>query len=207
MNAVAVILAAGQPKNLAHPKALFEHEGGRSFLKSLASTFNKAGAVPLAVIGSGAAEVRAQHPDVELVEHPGWAEGLWGSVKAGVEEALGRDAELIALHPVDQPAIRASTLTTLLKRAGAEDGPGVMPEFESVPGLPLILTPEGARRLLELDRVSTLQAADAALMLTRVQVKDPGVLVNINSPEVYERLFGSAPRLAPPPRKRGKKTA
>ncbi len=30
-------------------------------------------------------------------------------------------------------------------------------------------------------------------------------MVNINSPEVYERLFGEKPKLAPPPKKRGKK--
>lgn len=205
MNAVAVILAAGQPKHLPHAKALLEHEGGRSFLKSLASTFNKAGAAPFAVIGNAAESVRTQHPELELIEHEGWADGVLASVKAGVKEALDREADVIAVHPVDQPAIRASTLTNLLKKAG--DGPGIVPEFEGVPGLPLVLTRAGAQKLLKLNGIATLQAAAAALGLTRVGVKDPGVLVNINTPEVYQRLFGSEPKLAPPPKKRGKKSA
>jgi molybdenum cofactor cytidylyltransferase len=33
------------------------------------------------------------------------------------------------------------------------------------------------------------------------------VVVNINTPETYERLFGTAPKLAPPPKRRAKKGA
>ena len=31
-------------------------------------------------------------------------------------------------------------------------------------------------------------------------------MVNINTPETYERLFGTAPKLAPPPKRRVKKS-
>jgi molybdenum cofactor cytidylyltransferase len=52
-----------------------------------------------------------------------------------------------------------------------------------------------------------LDAALQSLKLRRVSVKDPGVVVNINTPETYERLFGSAPKLAPPPKRRPKKSS
>ena len=53
---------------MGHPKALIEHEGGRSFLQSLASTFGKAGCAVLGVVGKDSEAVREQHPTLMLVE-------------------------------------------------------------------------------------------------------------------------------------------
>jgi len=204
MTAVAVILAAGEAPKLQHPKALLEHEGGKSFLQSLASTFGKAGCAVIGVVGKDAERVRAQHPAVHLVEAEKWQDSLLATVQAGIRAALEDEAEAVLLHPVDMPALRASTLKSLLKGAG--EGNGLRPEFEGALGWPLVLSRAGAEALLKAGGKS-LDSAVNALSLRRVSVKDPGVVVNINTPEVYERLFGSAPKLAPPPKKRGKKTA
>ena len=68
MKAVAIILAAGEARRMAHPKALIEHEGGKSFLQSLASTFGKAGCSVIGVVGKDSEAVREQHPGLEMVE-------------------------------------------------------------------------------------------------------------------------------------------
>lgn len=203
MKAVAIILAAGEARRMAHPKALIEHEGGRSFLQSLASTFGKAGCAILGVIGKDAEAVREQHPSLMLVESPRWQEGPMASIKAGLEAALEEGAELVLLHPVDMPAVRASTLKTLLKVMGDSDE-GLRPEFEGAPGFPVVLSRAVAERLLG-SNVAQLEAALQGVKLRRAPVKDPGVVVNINTPETYERLFGMPPRLAPPPKRRAKK--
>ena len=202
MNAVAVLLAAGEAKRMGHPKALIEHEGGRSFLQSLASTFGKAGCRVLGVVGRDAEAVRAQHPAVELVDAPAWQEGVLATIKAGLRAALDEGADAVLVHPVDMPTLRATTLKSLLK--STPDGTGLRPEFEGAPGFPLILSRQGAEQLLAAQG-STLEPALQALALKRVTVKDPGVVVNINSPDIYERLFGSAPKLAPPPKRRARK--
>jgi molybdenum cofactor cytidylyltransferase len=202
MNAVAVILAAGEAKRMGHPKALIEHEGGRSFLQSLASTFGKAGCSVMGLVGKDADAVRAQHPAVHLVDAEGWQEGPLATVKAGLRAALEEGADVVLVHPVDMPTLRATTLKTLLK--SAPDGTGLRPEFEGAPGFPLILSRQGAQQLLSAAG-ATLEPAVGALGLKRVTVKDPGVVVNINAPDVYERLFGSAPKLAPPPKRRARK--
>jgi molybdenum cofactor cytidylyltransferase len=202
MDAVAVILAAGAPRSLEHPKALLQHDAGKSFLQSLASTFGKAGCRVLGVVGHEAERVRAQHPAIELVEAERWAEGVLASAQAGVRTALAAGAELVLLHPVDMPAVRASTIKSLLKKA--ETGTGVRPEFEGAPGSPLVLTRGGAEGLLEASD-ERLDAALDRLELRRIAVKDPGVVVNIHTKEIYERLFGTAPKLAPPPKRRGKR--
>ena len=202
MNAVAVILAAGEAKRMGHPKALIEHEGGRSFLQSLSSTFGKAGCRVLGVVGRDADAVRAQHPAVELVDAPAWQEGVLATIKAGLRAALDEGADAVLVHPVDMPTLRATTLKSLLK--STPDGTGLRPEFEGAPGFPLILSRQGAQQLLAAQG-GTLEPALGTLALKRVTVKDPGVVVNINAPDVYERLFGSAPKLAPPPKRRTRK--
>lgn len=205
MKAVAIILAAGEARRMAHPKALIEHEGGRSFLQSLASTFGKAGCAVMGVVGRDGEAVREQHPSLLLVDSPRWQDSPMASIKAGLAAALEEGAEVVLLHPVDMPAVRASTLKSLLKAMGESDE-GLRPEFEGVPGFPVLLSRAVAERLVDASAMQ-LDVALQAVKLRKVSVKDPGVLVNINTPETYERLFGTQPKLAPPPKRRGKKTA
>jgi len=205
MKAVAIILAAGEARRMAHPKAMIEHEGGKSFLQSLASTFGKAGCSVLAVVGKDSEAVREQHPGLDMVEAERWQEGPLASVKAGLEAALEAEADVVLLHPVDMPALRASTLKSLLKMVGDTDEL-IRPEFEGAPGWPLVLSRAAVERLRNADGTQ-LEPALSGLKARRVPVKDPGVVVNINTPETYERLFGTAPKLAPPPRRRGKRGA
>lgn len=205
MKAVAIILASGEARRMGYPKALIEHEAGKSFLQSLASTFGKAGCKVLGVIGKDAEAVREQHPALVLVESERWQEGQMYSVRAGLEAALAEEADVVLVHPVDMPALRASTLKSLLQglREGEE---GLRPEFEGAPGYPLVLSRQAVERLRRTDSAPTqLEAAAQGLSLRRVPVKDPGVLVNINTPETYMRLFGTEPRPAPPPKRRAKK--
>ncbi|HEX8819468.1 MAG TPA: nucleotidyltransferase family protein [Archangium sp.] len=206
MKAVAIILAAGEARRMGHPKALLEHEGGKSFLQSLASTFGKAGCSIIGVIGKDANAVREQHPAIHLVENDGWQDGQLSSVKAGVEAAFEDGADVVLIHPVDMPALRATTLKSLIKSMG-DSLEGLRPEFEGAPGFPIVLSRASAERLRDKDGGETmLEGAIRGLQLRRIPVKDPGVVVNINTPETYERLFGSAPKLAPPPKRRGKKS-
>jgi molybdenum cofactor cytidylyltransferase len=207
MKAVAIILAAGEARRMGHPKALIEHEGGKSFLQSLGSTFGKAGCQVMGIIGKDGAAVREQHPALDLVEAEQWADGPLASIKAGISAALEEGADLVLIHPVDMPAVRASTLKSLIKAMG-DSAEGLRPEFEGAAGFPLVLSRAAAERVRDMAETQ-LEPALQAMKLRRIAVKDPGVVVNINTPETYERLFGSPPKLAPPPKRRvgGKKGA
>lgn len=216
MKAVAIILAAGKSRRMSHPKANIEHEGGRSFLQSLASTFLKAGCGVLGVVGSDAAMVREQHPSLMLVTSEHWEKSFLASVKAGLEAALreARDSDpegtvAVLVHPVDMPALRVNTVKSMLKEMERGDPKGVLalrPEYESAKGWPLVLSQAAAEKLLQAEG-EDLEMALKALNPRPVSVKDPGVIVNINTPEAYERVFGKAPILAPPPKRRGVKRA
>ncbi len=205
MKAVAIILAAGEARRMGYPKALIEHEGGRSFLQSLTSTFGKAGCAVIGVIGKDAPAVREQHPSLNLVESERWEDSQLASVKTGLEAALAEGADVILLQPVDMPALRASTLKSLIKALG-DSTEGLRPEFEGAAGYPVVLSRPAAERLRGKDSGETqLEGALRDFQIRRIAVKDPGVVVNINTPDTYERLFGTPPKLAPPPRRRAKK--
>ncbi|MFY1829531.1 nucleotidyltransferase family protein [Myxococcus fulvus] len=197
MKAVAIILAAGEARRMAHPKALILHEGDKSFLQSLASTFVKAGCQVLGVVGKDAEAIRKQHPGMDLRESEQWRDSQMASVKTGLDAALAEGADVVVLHPVDMPALRTNTVKSMLKLMGdAEEM--LRPEFEGAPGWPVMMSRGMAERLRAADG-EQLEVVLKSLRVRRVPMKDPGVLVNINAPETYERLFGSAPQLAPPP--------
>jgi molybdenum cofactor cytidylyltransferase len=197
---VAVILAAGEGKRMGVPKALLEHEKGRTFLDQLQSTFTKAGCRVITVVGKHAEDIRAHHPGANLVENPDWERGQFSSIKAGLKSALSNGANLILVHPVDMPMIRASTVSSLLMAIGEADG--AVPEFEGAPGHPLALTRAAADKVLGMTDVEHMEAAQKRLVLRRMKTKDPAVMVNLNTPEVYERILGTAPHLAPARKRR-----
>ncbi|HZA15215.1 MAG TPA: NTP transferase domain-containing protein [Myxococcaceae bacterium] len=192
MKRVAVILATRDEANL-------EYEKGRSFLRWLSSTFSKAGCDPLGVVRGTDADVRERHPDAYLVEVTNGE----NAVRAGIRAALDDGAEAVLLHSVERPAIRSSTIDKLLK--SLEGGDGVVPDFEGAPGQPVVLTRAAAEKLLQLDGEPQVNAIPRRLQLRRVPTRDPGVLVNIDTPDAYERLLGSKPHLAPLPKRRGAK--
>jgi len=201
MKAVAIILAAGEARRMAHPKALILHEGDKSFLQSLASTFGKAGCSVLGVVGKDAEAVREQHPGLDLVESEQWKDSQMASVKVGLDAAMEAGADVVLLHPVDMPAIRATSVKSLLKLMG-EAEEALRPEFEGAPGWPVMLSRAAAERL-RAESGEQLEAVLKNMKVRRVPLKDPGVVVNINTRETYERLFESEPKLAPPPKRRG----
>jgi molybdenum cofactor cytidylyltransferase len=192
MKRVAVILATRDEANL-------EYEKGRSFLRWLSSTFSKAGCEPLGVVRGSDLDVRERHPDAYLVEITNGE----NAVRAGIRAALDDGAEAVLLHSVERPAIRSSTVDKLLK--SLDGGDGVVPDFEGAPGQPVVLTRAAAEKLLQLDGETPINAILRRLQLRRVPTRDPGVLVNIDTPDAYERLLGSKPHLAPLPKRRGSK--
>jgi molybdenum cofactor cytidylyltransferase len=193
---IAIILAGGAGQRMGLPKALLENEKGKSFLGTLVSTFTKAGCRVLVVTGKHTAEILAHHPELESVDNPRWEEGQYSSVRVGLEAALEGEPSAVLLHPVDMPMIRPATVTALLDALDVTVE-GVVPEFEGAPGHPLVLSASAARRVVAMDDVPHLEAAQQRLNMIRLKTRDPAVLVNINSPEVYQRVLGGEPHLAP----------
>ncbi|MFL5318180.1 MAG: NTP transferase domain-containing protein [Myxococcaceae bacterium] len=201
--AVGLVLAAGRGGRIGHPKALLEYDSGKSFLDIVAAAIRKGGADVKVVLGYESEAIRARHPELDFVVNDEWEKGgQFSSVLLGLRSVLEDGCDRVLVHPVDMPAVRASTFAALVKANFTSDG--AVPEFESATGHPLVLSANAAKKVVGMKNVPHLEAAQKELKIERVKVRDPGVVVNFNAPEIYERLLGSAPHLAPPRKKGGR---
>ena len=192
MKATAIILAAGASKRMGLPKALLEADQGRSFLGRLAKIFTEAGLAPLVVLGAHAAQIQAAHPKLPSVLNPNWHDGQLSSVYVGLRAAISQGAGRILVHPVDTPMIASATASQLL--AGLDHSPMLMARCEGKTGHPLGLRRDAAQRLLTCS-ATTLEEGAAILGAGHLEVADPLILDNLNTPEAYLRRFGRNPRV------------
>ncbi len=138
----AVVLAAGASTRLGRPKQLVLHDG-EPLVRRAAQLAHEAGASPVVVVlGARAPEVRAALdglPDLIVVDHEAWAEGMASSLAAGVRALAARDdVDGALLAPCDQPRVGAAELAALLARfaAGASL---VAAEYAGTVGAPAVV--------------------------------------------------------------------
>lgn len=193
LDCLAILLAAGESRRMRVPKALLAYSESETFLQHLVEVFESAGCRTLAVVGAGAEQIARAHPSLELVLNPSWESGQYSSALVGLKEAAARNAQRVLLHPVDTPMLQPSSIRTLL--SGLGQGEAIAPEYRGAPGHPLVLSAEGGRKIAEQKSAPHLEAALRFVELRQISVDDPGVAMNLNTPEEYQRAFGHPPRL------------
>jgi molybdenum cofactor cytidylyltransferase len=132
--------------------------------------------------------------DVQLVHNPNYAVGeMISSVKAGVA-ALSRGPRTCAAFFLvlgDQPGVAAETFTRLID--AWRDNPHarvISPTWNHRRGHPVLFAAAGIDEILDLPPDATLKTyvarhADASI---EVEVDDPAVCADVDTPEQYERL-------------------
>lgn len=189
-----VVLAAGASVRMGRPKALLPY-GGSTFLECILGALDAAGigAVRI-VVGEDAAAIRERFPalvETTLVRNPNPEEGMLSSVRVGVS-ALPEGVEAFLLWPVDHPLVRASTASALVQAWREWNAPVVLPRHRGKRGHPVLFSvgtiPEllsapddrGARHVVEAHAGDRLE----------IEVSDPGIVADIDTPEAYESVFG-----------------
>ncbi len=179
------------------PKALLPWPAtGRPLVLHVTDTLREAGVAPLAVVTGvhhdRIAPVLAAG-DVTVLPNPRHEEGQLSSLLHGLRWAFARagaDWALVTL--VDVPAVRTSTVRTLIAATGHADALAVRPCIEGRHGHPVIWHRDVLPLLESADPaqgarvVMRALAADGAVH--DVDVEDPGVLRDIDTPDDYERL-------------------
>ncbi|HET7226918.1 MAG TPA: NTP transferase domain-containing protein [Candidatus Eisenbacteria bacterium] len=217
-----VVLAAGASARMGSPKAL-AREGRESFLTHGIRTLWSACDDVVVVLGAGAkaiqqrteqeftrlvqrgrlaaefARVRDNVPDqleVHFVTHPTWKRGMFSSVRAGLEAALGRKPEAILVMPVDHPSVRPNTVvalaTAMHQALEAARSPRVrrafsyalVPRMGGRRGHPVALSAALARAITQDAQAENLSDAVKrnARLVGYLDVRDRGVLRNVNRP-------------------------
>ncbi|MGV9278150.1 nucleotidyltransferase family protein [Streptomyces griseosporeus] len=103
-----LVLAAGGGRRLGgRPKALLTHRG-RPLVEHAVAVLRAAGCTRVHVVLGAAADAvreRARLEGCVLVDNPDWAQGMGGSLRAGLDSLAGTGARAALVSLVDQPGI------------------------------------------------------------------------------------------------------
>ena len=196
-NALAlIILTAGKSSRMGEPKALLRF-GNWTCLELAVRNAAAAGiGRVLAVIGHRAEEVRAAHSfmgagvDFQWVLNRSTESEQIDSLKLAVK-TIERDAiEAFLFQPVDYPLVARADYEALVQAHRAHPGPEMVfiPCYGGQRGHP-VLCREGMRRvILDLSTGQTARDAMEAGGIMHVELPNPGILEDMNTPDDYRRL-------------------
>jgi molybdenum cofactor cytidylyltransferase len=196
-----VVLAAGASRRMGTPKAGLRF-AGQTFLAHVITALENGGVGAIAVVaGEAIAAVQAALPAGRastLLRNPAPERGQLSSLKialAHVRQAHP-EAAAIVVALVDHPAVRASTVAALL--AAAESDPTaaiVLPEHAARRGHPVLFGRTVWQELLDtsddLGARAVVRADPGRVRV--VPVDDPGILVDVDTPDDLQALLKAAP--------------
>jgi CTP:molybdopterin cytidylyltransferase MocA len=189
----AIILAAGASSRMnGRPKALLR-AGDHSFVGRILDTLRQAGVCHVAVV------VRPGHDEVmreieaagagPAVVNPRAEAGQLSSLIAGLDalDAPGIEGVLVTL--VDIPLVTAATIRTLVARAERSPAPIVRAAHRGRHGHPVIFARAVFEALRHADPGVGAKAVFREFAVEDVEVDDPGVVEDVDTPGDYQRLF------------------
>lgn len=188
----AIILAAGESKRMGTPKALLKI-GGKTFVRVIIENHRLAGIDNvIVVLGAHAQEIRneLESLNVTIAYNKDFHHGQLSSVHTGMATVKELSPEAIILHPVDHPLIAPETIRLMLEQFAAGSLPVVLPTHLGKRGHPVIFSSKLFPELLSAphDTGARFVVHNHGAEILEVAVDDPGILMNIDTPEAYENL-------------------
>jgi molybdenum cofactor cytidylyltransferase len=198
-----VILAAGESSRMGRDKALLpwpplaagQAPSNNTFLSAAIRSLLLATDFVVVVVGKNEAALAPSiYADgASLVVNPDPGRGQFSSLQLGLREVLnhGRDAAMVTL--VDRPPPNPATLQTLHAVFETADPNiwAVVPEFSGKHGHPYLVGREMMEAFLRVAATSIARDVEHQHQkrIQYVQVDDPLVALNINTPEDYAGLL------------------
>jgi molybdenum cofactor cytidylyltransferase len=187
-----LVLAAGESSRMGSDKALLKYRG-RTFLETIVSTLHEAGVGrTVVVLGHHAEEIQyaVNLEGSEVVINRNYREGQTSSLQAGLRALESEDLEAVVLCLVDHPKISPDVVRKLIAAFHESGPPVVIPSFQEQRGHPVLI---GRPLFEELKSLGSELGADAVIRKYRkatelVEVTDPGILIDVDSPEDYGNL-------------------
>jgi CTP:molybdopterin cytidylyltransferase MocA len=123
----------------------------------------------------------------ELLVNPNPEWGMFSSVHLGIGRLAG--GEGVFVLPVDCPLVQERTLKLLIASAQAKPQCAVhVPVFAGKRGHPVLLMRAAFNPILAQEPTAIFSTVLATIPVAEVQVEDPAVLLNVNTPLDYEHL-------------------
>ncbi|MCY4466225.1 MAG: nucleotidyltransferase family protein [Chloroflexi bacterium] len=206
----AIVLAAGLSTRMGENKLLLPWQAGAPIVAHVTRQFLLAGIETIVVTGRDAALVRAALAglSVRCIHNPAFATGgMLSSVQAGLR-ALPDILAAAFIQPADMPGISMAVIKRLAREY--ETGWSVAPSHDGRRGHPLLLDRSRWTAMLALDAPAMPREALDKSRLRLLPVDEPGVLVDVDTPQAYRQALAgqaSSPRkdtpLGPPEKSGG----
>jgi molybdenum cofactor cytidylyltransferase len=187
-----VILAAGLSSRMERPKPLL-NVGAMTFLERAVATLRVAGCRRTYVVvnandddtcqaasGLGVDVVMNEYPESEPID----------SLRLVLEQ-LPDDAAAVLVLPVDLPLIAEETVTAIVRSFRENPGPLILPFHNGVAGHPVLIGRDlfGDIMTRPFDEGLRSLIMESARTLREVKVVDPGILIDIDTPDDYWRFI------------------
>jgi molybdenum cofactor cytidylyltransferase len=184
---------------MGRDKALLDYRGS-TFLNHLISLFLSRLSPVVVVLGHNAPAIRAaiaagpatEPADLRVVINDRYKLGMLSSLQAGIR-ALPPGAPGALFTLVDHPAVQGPTLDQLVEEFARGDAPVVIPRYQAKRGHPVAASRAILEEILALPaEASAKDVIHAHRPETRfLDVDDPGVITDVDSPPDYEDLQAS----------------
>jgi molybdenum cofactor cytidylyltransferase len=194
-----IVLAAGRSTRMGKSKALLpigSDRHGPTFLHTIVTTLIDGGAIDVVIVvrpddHAVHDAVAAHGTRTRCVINAHADAGQLSSLLAGLEAVDHPGVHGIIVTPVDAPFVRASTVRALLAAAESRGAPIVRPTHHGQHGHPVVFTRAVFDELRHADRAVGAKAVVHAHAhdLMDLEVDDPGVLHDIDSPDDYARAI------------------
>lgn len=190
----AIILAAGQSKRMGQPKMLLPW-GGVTVIAQVITMYAAAGVDDILVVTGGAREAveaivqecATKYP-VRSLYNAAFQEGeMLSSLQCGLRALVdkGSGAALIGLG--DQPQVEAGSVKKVMDAHRQTGSPLIVPSYQMRRGHPWLVASRFWQELLDLTAGQTPRdfLNRHAHEIFYVDVKSPGVLADLDTPEEY----------------------
>jgi molybdenum cofactor cytidylyltransferase len=186
----AILLAAGESRRMGFPKPLLRL-GSRTFIEVLIAAILPNVARLIVVIGAHGRAVREAipaDPGILVVENPDYLRGQLSSIKAGLPH-VGPQASAALIHLADHPMVRAATFAAVIDGYRRLGKPIVIARYRGRRGHPVVFARElfGELAAAPDDQGARVVVDADPARVAYVDVDDPGVLTDLDTPEDLDR--------------------
>lgn len=191
-----MVLAAGASRRMGQTKQLLPLDGDTVLERTLKNLRSAEVNEVLLVLGARAEAILKQLPGrvieaVKVVRNQNYESGMASSLREGLR-SVGPDSDAALIVLADQPFVRPHTVARILERYRGSEADIVVPFYRGQRGNPVLLArsmfPEAMA--LEGDSGCRMLFRWHAKAIAQVEVDDPGILLDLDSREDYERLCG-----------------
>ena len=193
---IAILPAAGQSTRMGRPKLLLPF-GASTIVGSAVAALRTAGVERIVLVRApGAEELKAwaRSERLEVAINPRPERGMLSSILAGLDllggaQAVSAGGKPIVITPADMPTIRPSSIRHVIEAHLGSDRSLAVATYRGKKGHPLVIPPSMAAELPGLDAsVGLKHLLERGHRLLEVELDDPGVVRDVDTPDDYRSL-------------------